>query len=135
VDDANRWYAHTVYGPDAYFYRGYCLGHPMGTDGRSRHFRVWTPEWKRGRAQAWWRLRGHGHEAWQAEHGGDGRGESIREESIGLRMLRETNGWGVLEIGFETSRETGRARPRPEPPVRWQATAAVRARGAEIPLR
>jgi hypothetical protein len=135
VDDANQWYTHTIYGPDAYFYHGYCLGHPMGTDGRSRHVRIWTPEWRRGRAQIWWRLRGHGHEAWQEQHGGDGRGESFREESAGLRVRRDFNRWGLVELGFEAGRETGKARPRPETPVRWQATATVRLHGFDVTLR
>lgn len=126
VDDVNRWYAHTIYGPDAYTYHGYSIGHPMATDGRSRHARIWTPTWRNARAQFWWRLRGHGHELWQAQHGMDGKGEAYREESVGVRVRCDTPRLGILDVGLEATRESGKVMPRPAPPVRWMMSAALR---------
>lgn len=118
LDDANPWYTHTIYGPDAYSYRGYCMGHPMGTGGRSWHLRATTPEIGACRGQIWLRSRGSGY-----ENGGDAQ---RLNESVGSRWRWSPAPRVRLEIAGEISRERGAMRPRPDPPVGWQAGIGVR---------
>lgn len=57
VDDSYDWYTHMVYGPDAYRYQGFTMGHPAGTDGRSVHVRIWSPCLGSHQAQVYWKRR------------------------------------------------------------------------------
>jgi hypothetical protein len=117
VNPANPWYVHWTYGTDAYLYRCYPLGHPMWSDGRSRHVRIWTPTWDTMRAQLWWRLRGNG-----TEHPGEAR----REGSLGIGLRHDLESGRILEAEFEGYRESGWMTPRIPPPVRWRVLIGVR---------
>jgi len=108
VDDSNPWYTHTTYGERAYYYRGYVLGHPMGTDGRSGHLRIWTPAWGAVRAQLWYRHR---------EVDPHDRGVTARNEIVGLCLRRDLAGSRALEFELEAHRN---------PPVRWRAAVGLR---------
>ncbi len=118
VDDANPWYTHTIYGPDAYCYRGYPMGHPMGGGGRSWHLRLTSPELGENRARIWGRVRGSGYE--------DGSEARSRIESVGALLRRSHSPAIAFELSSELYRESGAMRPRLDPPVRWQAGFALR---------
>lgn len=112
---ANPWYAHWTYGVKAYFYRGYPIGHPMGTLAWSRHVRLWTPVSGGARAQFWYRQRHH--EATVA--GGMG-----GERSLGVALRRDIDALRILELELEGYRATDGTGLRS--PVRWRGSVAIR---------
>jgi hypothetical protein len=126
VDDANWWYTnHTVYGPGSYYFRGYVMGHPMETNGTSGHLRIWTPEKRRIRAQAWLRARGH------YDH--DLRRTTWWEENAGVRLGKGLSAGRMLETGFETYRIAKGTDVQSEPPIRWRVTVALRVGAVKPP--
>jgi len=119
TDDANFWYVrHTVYGDNAYYFRGYVMGHPMGSDRIEGHLRFWTPGWRGNRGQVWIRARGH----WDREI------EKTEwwEESLGIRARRDISPRAIIDTGLEITRSTGDLEPLPDPPVAWRLTLALR---------
>jgi|GEM_PF-3211902 len=131
MNRANHWYTHWIYGPQAYFYKGFCLGHPMGTLGWSRHVRVWTPPWERVRAQAWLRVRGHT----EADPSGGALPDTPRrEDSIGFGLRHDFFTGEILDAQFEGYREAGSAVPRPKAPVRWRASIGIRIGASGPPI-
>ncbi len=123
VDDANWWYTnHTVYGPDAYYYRGYVLGHPMGPNGISGHVRIWSPEIARGRGQLWLRARGHyDHES---------RRTQWWDESAGIKLRTPWGARKLIEAGLETYREAKAVGAHPKQPISWKASLSVALAGS-----
>lgn len=118
VDDANYWYVrHNVYGENAYYFRGYVLGHPMSGDGRSGHLRIWTPAWRQNRAQFWIRSRGH--------HDRETEKTLWWDDSGGVRIRRDLLPTLILDASVELSRSHGDLSDLPDPPVRWRWTIAL----------
>jgi hypothetical protein len=116
MNRANHWYTHWTYGDQAYFYRGYPLGHPMGSLASSRHVEIWTPTWDNVRARAWWRLRSHEPDSPDVSH---------REGSVGIGLRHDLESGKMLEAEFEGYREFGAMTPRLEPPVRFRAVIDI----------
>ncbi len=116
MNRANHWYTHWTYGEEAYFYRGYPLGHPMGTLASSRHVELWTPTWDTVRARLWWRLRDHEPDLPAASH---------REESLGIAFRHDLDSGRMLEAEVEGYHESA-SEPGLEPPVRFRGTIGLR---------
>lgn len=114
VDDANPWYTHGTYGPNAYSYRGYPMGHPMGADGRSLHMRLWTPRWGTTRIQGWWRRRGYDPMD---------RGVVSGEQRFGISTQRQPGGM-IVETSFEGARRIPDI-GCPDPPLRWRSSLLI----------
>jgi hypothetical protein len=116
-DDSNWWYVrHNVYGEDAYFYRGYVMGHPMEADGLQGVIKVWSPSWRATRAQLLVRKRGH----WD-------RREQFTpwwEHTFGLRFQHELSERSNVEVGLQMSESRGTLDPLPDPQVRTLFTLA-----------
>lgn len=122
VDDANWWYTnHTVYGPDSYFHRGFVLGHPMGPNGISGHFRLWTPTLSDVRAQAWVRARGV-YDHWSRE-------TESWDESLGIELCRMLSRHRMFETGLELSRTAGPDGGGPYSPLRLRVSMSLRMGG------
>lgn len=118
-DDANFWYSwHNVYRENAYYFRGYSIGHPMGGDKIDAHLRIWSPALHGVRVQTWARARGH----WNR----DTDKTDWWEESLGIRACHNVSESTLLDIGFEVRRSSGDLAPLPDPPVRWLFTAGLR---------